>query len=215
MRRFPLKNLVLSSLLATIAFSCSPIAGYKLVNSTVMNDNMARPIVNKKIPLLYKTKIKLYHQRFTGLIVLKQTDSATSHLTFVTEIGMKMFDFEIQNNSFKLTYLFEPLNKPRITQLLEADMKLILLQDLLNREGYIYEKKAKRAYKSKGDDKTYYRVNEKTNTIGQILKKGLVFTKIRVNYFYKEDLIADQIKLKHYGLIRLKIELNNLDKKPE
>src|SRR4051812_45456475 len=109
MRRLLQKNLYLNSFLFLIVISCSPLRGYKLVDKTQVTETNVKPIVNKNNSLLYKTKINVFNKYYSGLILLKQTDASTSHLTFVTEIGMKMFDFEIRAGQFKLTYVFEPL----------------------------------------------------------------------------------------------------------
>lgn len=123
-----------------------------------------------------------------------------------------MFDYEIQNNNFKLVYVFEPLNKPRILQLLEADMKLILLQHLQNREAQLFEKNNSRIYKIKDRHRYYYILNPGNNTVQKTRVKGLMFTKEKVDYLYTESLTASHIQLKHKGLIRLKIELSQITK---
>jgi hypothetical protein len=212
MHRFLLKNLFLNSLLAFAIVSCSPGHGYKLVRSAVITEINVRPVINRNNSLLYKAKINLYNRYYSGLIVLKQTDQSTSHLTFVTEIGMKMFDFEIRDNTFKLMYVFEPLNKPKIMKLLESDMKLILLQHLLNKEAAVYEKKNEEVFIIKENFRYYYKVNMNNHTVEKIISKGVLFTKEKVNYFYNDSLDASQIRLRHKGLIRLKIELNKLNK---
>lgn len=214
MRRLLQTNLFLSSVLALILCACSPVSGYKLAGTSLIREQV-RPIVNKNNSLLYKAQIDLYNKHYSGLILLKQTEPGTSHLTFVTEIGMKMFDFEIRDTTFKLVYVFEPLNQTRITTLLESDMKLILLYNLLSREARRYKKKNKAAYKIKDGYRYYYKMSADTNTVEKILVKGSLFTKKKVSYLYNADLTARQIRLKHKGLVRLKIELNNLNKARE
>lgn len=128
---------------------------------------------------------------------------------------MKMFDYEIKNNQLKLVYVFEPLNKPKILTLLESDLKLILLQNILNKEASVYKIKDNNNAIYKVVDqkqKHFYYVNFQTKTVGRILVKGKMFAKEKVNYVYNDSLSATQIKLKHQGLIRLKIELNNITK---
>jgi hypothetical protein len=210
MRRSLLKNLFLSSCVAALLVSCAPTSGYKLTGSGVITESQVRPIVNKNNSLLYKARIKLFNKRYSGLILLKQTDATTQHLTFVTEIGMKMFDFEIRDNTFKLIYVFEPLNKPKIIKLLESDMKLVLLQHLLNKEAKLYEKKNHKIYKIKDGYTYYYKLNPGTNTVKNSIVKGALFKKEKVDYLYNGSLDAQNIKLKHKGLVRLKIELNKL-----
>ncbi|MES2590661.1 MAG: hypothetical protein V4608_02165 [Bacteroidota bacterium] len=210
-----LKNLCLSSLLFVLLVSCSPVAGYKLKGREVVTGSHVQTVINPNNSSLYKAKINLYNRYYSGLIVLKQTDSVTSHLVFITELGMKMFDFKIQNNELELVYVFEPLNKPNILKLLKRDMKLILLQHLLNKEATVYEAKdkTKRIFKiADGKLKHYYVVNSNIKTIEKTIVKGKVCVKEKVIYSYDEKLVAQQIKLKHSGFIRLRIELNKISK---
>lgn len=213
MVRLQLKNLCLSSLFIALFFGCSPTQGYKLSRVEVVTSAHVKPIINKDNSLLYKAKINLYNKYYGGLIVLKQMDPSTAHLVFVTELGMKMFDFEIKNNEFKLIYVFEPLNQPKILRVLESDMKLILLQSLINKEARIFEKENKSVYEVRnGNFKNYYFVNKASKTVDRTIVKGRLFKKEKVNYIYNDSLNAQQIKLKHKGIIHLKIELNNISK---
>ena len=210
-----LKNLLLGSLLVILLTSCSPTLFYKYSKNELVTETLVHPIVNRDNSLLFKTKIKLYNKYFSGLILLKQTDSSTSHLVFVTELGMKMFDYEIRNNQFKLTYVFEPLNKPNILKILERDLKIILLQNLLNKDVAIYKKDKVNSAIYKIVDRTqkhFYYVNLTTKAVDKTIIKGRLFCKEKVNYLYNDSLSATQIKLKHKGFIRLKIELNNIPK---
>ena len=211
-----MKNLCLSSLFIAFLFGCSPTQGYKLSRVEIVTNTHVRAIINKDNSLLYKAKINLYNKYYGGLIVLKQIDPSTAHLVFVTELGMKMFDFEIKNNEFKLVYVFEPLNQPKILKILESDMKLILLQSLINKEARIYEKENECIYVvPNGNYKNYYLVNKTSKTVGKAIVKGNLFSKEKVNYIYNDSLNAQQIKLKHKGLIHLKIELNNISKEKQ
>ncbi len=215
MHRLLLKNLLLSSLLLFIFISCSPTHGYKLAGKEVVTSSHVRPIIDSDSSLLYKAKITFYNQYFSGLILLKQTDTAISHLVFVTELGMKMFDFQIQDNELKLIYVFEPLNKPEVLNLLKNDLKLIFLQHLLNKEACFYKKKGgnTRIYKIyDGKLKNYYLVDPSEKKIKRTIVKKNLLIKEKVDYSYDNSLIINNIKLKHKGLIRLKIELNVLTK---
>jgi len=212
MRRLLQINLFLSSLLVLLAVSCSPVSGHRFVKFANITENEVRPVINKNNSLLFKAKIDLYSRHFSGLIILKQIEPAVSRLTFVTEIGMKMFDYEITDNTFKLVYVFEPLNKPKILKLLENDLKLILLQHLMNKPAAIYENKAEIIYKVKNDFRYYYQATRPSSVIGNIIKKGPVFTKVKVNYNYADSVHITRVRLKHKGFIRLTMELNTLDK---
>lgn len=209
MRLLHLRNLLLSSLVLLFASSCSPTLGYKSTGKVKVDEKQVRPIISKETSLLYKARIKVYNKRYSGLVLLKQVDSETAHLTFVTEIGMKIFDFEIKDTSFKLIYIFEPLNKPRIIKLLRNDMKLILMHNLLDKDAKLYENSPKKIYKTNNGLRTFY-LSTRPQLIEKSLVKGALFTKEKVTYLYNDSLEANQIKLKHKGLVRVKIELNRV-----
>jgi hypothetical protein len=210
MRRLVQINLFLSSAALLVLVACSPVSGYKLVGTFIADTSRIRPVINSNNSLLYKAKIDLYNKHYSGLVVLKQTDQNTSHLIFVTEIGMKMFDFEIRDGFFKPQYIFEPLNKPKITRLLESDLRLVLLQGLVNKEAQLYRKKERQVYKIANNPRYFYTVDPDSKTVERIIVRGTFFTKKKVRYLYDRD-FAGQIRLKHTGLIRLKMEFIKLD----
>jgi hypothetical protein len=178
----------------------------------VIDDTTVKPLVDKANSSLYKATINVYNKRYSGLIVLKQTDATTSHLTFITEIGMKMFDFEIKKDTFRLVYVFEPLNKPKILNLLENDMKLVLFYHLLNKKAETYKRGKDVILKTRDSNYYYYKLNTGKNTIKKTVVKGKLFKKCKVDYFYGDSLDVQQIRLKHTGLIRVKIDLNKITK---
>jgi hypothetical protein len=178
----------------------------------VIDENTVKPVVNKTNSLLYIASIRVFNKHYSGLIVLKQTDSLTSHLTFITQLGMKMFDFEIKKDTFRLVYIFEPLNKPAIVYLLLSDMRLILLHHLLNGKAEIYKLKQNTILKTNYINRYYYKLSPGKNTVEKTIVKGKLFKKARVDYFYGDSLDAQKIRLKHKGLIRIKISLNKISK---
>jgi hypothetical protein len=90
------------------------------------------------------------------------------------------------------------------------------LQSLISKEARIYEKKNECVYVvPNGNYKNYYFVNKTSKTVGKAIVKGNLFSKEKVNYIYNDSLNAQQIKLKHKGLIHLKIELNNISKEKQ
>lgn len=208
----PLKNLLLNSLFALIFFSCSPLHCYKFLATKKAAELEIKPLVNKQTALLYKARISLYNRHYSGLILVKQTDSLTAHITFITEIGMTIFDFEIRKNEFKPAYVFGPLNKPKTMRLLENDLKLILGQQLWESDVEVYSRKEKYIYKVVSHQRYYYSADISPRRIDKTQVKGKFFTREKVKYQYNDSLDAVSIRLKHTGLIRLKITLNRIPK---
>src|ERR1700757_3166790 len=200
MATFRLKNLYLSSLLILLT-SCAIPLKYKLAEQRKITSTDAQPLVSSEVSMLYKTQIFLFNKYYTGMLLHKQTDSTTSHLVFVTELGMKM------------VYCFVPMNTPKITTLLENDMGLILLHQLLNKTGKIYinKKDEKKLYITNENGKKYfYYTQGNSNRIGKSLVKGKLFTKQKTVYKFGPDNLPESVSLKHKGLLRLKIKLNRI-----
>ncbi|MEO8867092.1 MAG: hypothetical protein ABI388_02690 [Bacteroidia bacterium] len=209
---FRLKNLCLSSLLLLFT-SCAIPLKYKLAEQRKITSSDVQPLVSADNTMLYKAQIFLFNKYYTGLLLHKQTDSTTSHLVFVTEVGMKMFDIEIKKDSLKMAYCFGPMNKPKITNLLESDMGSILLYPLLNKTAKIYVNKKQEniLFVSKEKGKKYFYYTQPNSTrIAKSLVKGKLFTKQKTVYKYGADNLPESVSLKHKGLLRLKIKLNRI-----
>ncbi|HTA63085.1 MAG TPA: hypothetical protein VK835_11545 [Bacteroidia bacterium] len=126
---------------------------------------------------------------------------------------MKMFDIEIKRDGLKMLYCFAPMNKPKITNLLEQDMGLILLYQLLNKSGKIYvdTKEGRTLYVTRESGKRhFYYTQGKSNRITKSLVKGALFTKQKTVYKFGVDNLPESVSLKHKGLLRLKIKLNRI-----
>jgi hypothetical protein len=209
---FRLKNLYLSSLLILLTSCVIPLK-YKLAEQRKITVTDAQPLVSSELSMLYKTQIFLFNKYYTGMLLHKQTDSTTSHLVFVTELGMKMFDIEVKKDSLKMVYCFAPMNTPKITTLLENDMGLILLYQLLNKQSKVYlnKKEKKKLYITKENNRKYfYYTQGNSNRIAKSLVKGKLFTKQKTVYKYGLDNLPESVSLKHKGLLRLKIKLNRI-----
>ena len=105
----------------------------KQCNRVVITNKAFEPVLNKTKATKYKGSIDVLKNHLTGIIIVKQTDSATTHIIFVTEIGMKMFDFEWKNNEMKAAYVFEPLNKPTLIKALLSNFKQMFLLDVFDK----------------------------------------------------------------------------------
>jgi hypothetical protein len=212
MATFRLKNLYLSSLLILLTGCAIPVK-YKLAEQRKITTTDVQPLVSDSVSMLYKMQIFLFNKYYTGLLLHKQTDSVTSHLVFVTELGMKMFDIEVKKDSLKMVYCFGPMNKPKITNLLENDMGSILLHQLINKTGKIYvnKKQENTLYTAKEGGKKYiYYTQANSNRIAKSLVKGKLFTTQKTVYKFGADNLPESVSLKHKGLLRLKIKLNRI-----
>lgn len=207
MRHYRIIFLLLSSLLlASCAqrklFSYEPKEGIR-VSATDL-----KPIIPDSGAIKYKASIDFLNKHFTGLIVLKQTDAETKHLVFVTELGMRMFDFEMKGDSMKPVFVFDPLNKPKLVSALIRSFSSILLIKWFNKSALVRVKSGKEVLNLK----TYEHHNSFL-----FRDENKYCIKHQVFYKYKKESKTiytnnyNNIKLKQYGLVKLFIELEKIN----
>lgn len=164
------------------------------------------PVISTSGASKYKAEIDIFTRHFTGIIVLKQTDSLTKHLVFVTELGMRMFDFIIRGDSIRAAYVFEPLNKPGLINNLTADFRDILLVSIFNNKAdyKIIGKKNCLVLRDKGHTLALFR--DERNFANEIIVYSGKNKHSKINY------LADytSIKFRQKGMVKLKIDLNKI-----
>ena len=217
MRQLPKRYLLLSSFfLFTILVSCS-ISKYqsnvKPFPETITYQNLL-PVINPNgTSSKFKASIDVLNKHFSGIVVVKQTDSITTHVIFVTELGMKMFDLEKKDTSLNMVYVFEPMNKPKLINVLKTNFKNMLLMDVYNRNSKTgFSKSKQKTYELiNGKQKRYFLVtaSNKLTTQATFLNKKKTS---KITYLCDADNTTySQIKSLQYGLVKIKIELNKIE----
>lgn len=206
MVRWQIIFLALSSLLLS---SCAYHKFAKLPKQSekVIGTNDLIPLVpsNGK-SVKYKATIDILKNHFTGLIVIKQTDSLTKHLVFVTELGMRMFDFEVKNDSMKPVFVFAPLNKPKLIQALLRNFNSMLLLEWFNTKATVIGTGGpERLYIKKAKRNLFVTTNEKhfATELNVFNKRKKESKTVYTNEY-------SSVHLKQYGLVKLYIELEKV-----
>lgn len=75
---------------------------------------------------IYKSRINLYGNNFSGMMVIKRDSADLFRTVFMNEVGMKYFDFEIGVDSFRSVHIFEPMNRKMLTAFLSDVYRLML-----------------------------------------------------------------------------------------
>lgn len=204
MRKYRIIFLLLSSLLLS---SCTyrQLASYKKQKELLITPENLRPVIPSSGAVKYKASIDVLNKHFTGLILLKQTDTQTRHLVFVTELGMRMFDLEMKGDSMKPVFVFDPLNKPKLVSALVRNFKSILLIEWFNKSADVVVKSAKEALHLKLDNRHLFLFEEGDNA-----EKLQVFNKHKKESKTIYSNNYGTIKLKQYGLVKLYIELEKI-----
>jgi hypothetical protein len=206
MNRFLPTVLFLSSLI--FLSGCSPLKGYKKTGALTPAAKALSAFTNLSKPILYRAEIDIANKHYSGLLLFKQLDTV-KRLTFITEVGMSIFDFEIKDRVIRLVSIFEPLNKPMIVKVLSEDMQRIFAGSYDPSEEYINENK--KAYKQK-TDLNYYFFYGSDKTLDQMTVKGNLFKKAVAKYEYQEEEIPQTINYTRKSLVKIRIKLNKIEK---
>ena len=68
--------------------------------------------------------IKKHH--LTGFLLVKKMEDESYRIVFTNQVGMTFFDFEVKQNSFRVVYCFESLNRKALIRIFEKDFRLLL-----------------------------------------------------------------------------------------
>lgn len=208
MQKWTIRLLLIS--ISFFLFSCKTyqVSGEKLEISNskvILNPYFS----NENLDYVYKTHIEVYGNDLSGIFVAKKINDSIHRVVFTTDFGNKLLDFEISNNSFKVNYVVEDLDRKLILNTLEKDFKLLLKQSFVvdemfeNEEYYIYKsnsgKRFNYIYQSKTDDQFI-----------KIIQTSKRKEKLRLNFDSKEGKIAENILILHQN-IKLTISLNKFE----
>jgi hypothetical protein len=213
MVRLPKLYLLLSSVLL---FSACSISRYNRLKCEVTHTPI-EPVVKPNAVLKYKASIDILKNHLTGLLIVKQTDSTTKHLVFVTELGMKMFDIQQKGKEMSMVYVFEPLNKPL---LIESLLRNFSNMFFLNAEGKVFDecstKQQRRVIKYiAGKESWFYsttKFDDSAIPFYPTLQETYHGKKLasKIEYVINSQSIPyySKINCKQYGLIKFYFELN-------
>lgn len=154
---------------------------------------------------VYKANIDVYNKSFSGLLIIKKIDDNNHRIAFTTEMGNKLFDFSFIEDTFKINYILEDLNKKILINILKKDFKVLVTENI----------KVSKTFKDSETvvvetDIAKHKYFVFTNdTLYKIVRIGN--TKEKVIFMFKEisNNIADRITITHNN-IKLKITLKSI-----
>ncbi|NOZ33979.1 MAG: hypothetical protein GXO80_01620 [Chlorobi bacterium] len=153
---------------------------------------------------IYRTRMKLYGSDFSGLIVIKP-ETEGHRIVFLNEIGMKFFDIEILQNSYKIHHIFKPMNKKMLIKLLINDFRFILMSDINYEKRFMREKKSDNFALQLKKQKEIYIFDKQTLLPKYAFKYSLFGKQTFLKYIKYKNEIPQKINIKHK---RIKFEMN-------
>ena len=209
MARWPIIFLQLSSIIL-LSTSCAynKLKNGKTLQAIQLTTEVIQPVIpSNKQSVKYKAEIDVLTKHFTGIVVLKQTDEKTAHIVFVTELGMRMFDFSVVSDSVKADFVFEALNKPKFVTMLTQSFREMLLINAIGKTAELKENKKGNYYWIK-DHNSSIAIPKSTTTFAE---KTQVFTENKKHSATKYQTNYSVLNYKTKGLVKLKINLIKIE----
>lgn len=184
---------------------CFCLTSLLCLNSTpIFSQNTARPFFDLKEKVLLKSSIDIFNQHFSGLLIIKEIEDKKYRLVFTTELGVKVFDYEILNGIAQQQYIMPALKKKSIDKILKRDLAVLIaeFEPNSNRRRSQKNELGKLSFKNQYGRSTYfYNNSDRANKAihrGRLGKKKLV-----LNASYTDNKDLEVIKFYRPGLIKL------------
>jgi DNA-dependent RNA polymerase auxiliary subunit epsilon len=162
---------------------------------------------------LFKSEITVYKNNLSGLTLIKLMPDNSYRINFITELGLKIFDFEIKGENFKVIYCIEKINKKMLIQILKEDFTLLLLENKLNSTAVLYQnnKSTEKVYRFHQKNRfDYYHIDSTAAALIKIENSGYFSRRVAISFSEFKNNFPTTINIKHYN-IKLNILLNKID----
>lgn len=160
---------------------------------------------DESLDYVYKTHIEIYGNDMSGIFIVKRLNDSIHRMVLTTDFGNKLLDFEISENTFKVNYVFDKLDKKIIINTLRDDFKTLL--QVNNKVLKKYTRNNEIIYQTENNQ--YYCTDLITNDLSKIIKTNKRKEKVIFTFNSKKPTFAENILIQHYN-IKLKIEFNQI-----
>jgi hypothetical protein len=204
-------GLLLLILALTIINGCYSYIG----NEYIKQDSEAGEISLKSVfPVseksqLYKTKIWVLKNYFSGLMAVKNTEKNTVRTIFMNETGIRLFDFEFGDSledGMVVHFCVEPLNKKAFINMFKSDFQLLIQPEVNCKTNTYISNEAVCLKTVKGKNKYYYYCNSDYR-IDSVKTAGLLFKDRSILIDNYNNQIPQHIEIKHERInIKMKFD---------
>lgn len=208
MRQYPILFLIISSCLLFSSCAVKTVDG--LVKTEKAPEHFHAPYFSDpNKDYIYKASIAVYGRDFGGIFIAKKVNDTLYRAAFTTEFGNKLFDFEITDDSFKVKYILDELNKKIVVNTLKRDFMLLLKQQHEVVAGYEDDKNSVLKCKD-GKRYNYLFTDKATGQLQKLVNATKSKEKTIITYTAKNNILAQNIVIDHKNL-QLRIELNYIE----
>lgn len=200
---------LISSGLFLLFVSCKT---YEIPNATKIESNQKNVqnlyFSDSEKDYVYKASIDVYGKQLGGIFVAKKINDSIHRAVLTTDFGNTLLDFEVSENSFKVNYCVDDLNKKIVLNTLKDDFRLVFRQNYFVEEAF--ENQSHTVYKVKdGKRFNYLSENKSDQMLTQLIHTTKTKEKVVIRFEGKNSTFAKKINIEHKN-IKLNIELNQI-----
>ncbi len=197
---------LLISAFFTLFISCK---SYQ-VQDAVSVDNSLQFVQNQyfsdvSLDYVYKTHIEIYGNKMGGIFIAKRINDSIHRMVLTTDFGNKLLDFEISENSFKVNFIIDNLDKKIIINTLRDDFRTLL--QVNSKVFKTYKRNNEVIYQT--ENNAYYYFDEVSRNLTKIIKTNKRKEKVVFTFDSKKTTFAENINIQHFN-IKLKIDFNQI-----
>ena len=214
MSSFPMRNLLLNSLLLLLLLSsCSPriLKDFRKTESLLVERADFYPFFpSADTTHLFNMQIDFRKNHFSGLLLIKSLQPDVYRIVFNTHFGMSVFDFEFDKSDFRVHYCMEALNKKNVITLLENDFRTLLFLNLETDRNFpkIYSNEKNPTLEIYKNDKFYYLKDNENETLISI-EAPHFFSSLSYGFTDYIDRFPSIIRIKH-SRVGIKMQLEKV-----
>lgn len=203
-----MRFLIISSLFVLL-ISCKT---YEISNATKIESNQKNfqnlYFSDLEKDYVYKANIEVYGKQLGGIFVAKKMNDTLHRAVLTTDFGNTLLDFEVSENSFKVNYCVDELNKKIVLNTLKDDFRLVFRQNHKVEE--VFENQSQTIYRVvDGKRYNYLTKNKSDQKLIQLTHTTKTKEKVVIRFEAKNTTFAENITIEHKN-IKLKIELNQI-----
>jgi hypothetical protein len=142
---------------------------------------------------------------YSGLLVIKPQCDSIKRVVFVTEMGVKIFDFEIRNSLlfkrfYKVNYIIEPMSRKIIRNTLANDIGFICQNGTVKFVDAFSDNEQSVFRIRNGCKRFFYLYNQNEQDYYSLKVNSILFRKAEVSFYGINNFSPDSIKIEHFGV---------------
>ena len=206
-----MQKLMIRYLLISAFFSLFISCKSYQIKDAVSVDNSLQFVQNQyfsdaSLDYVYKTHIEIYGNKMGGIFIAKRINDSIHRMVLTTDFGNKLLDFEISENSFKVNFVIDNLDKKIILNTLRDDFRTLL--QVNSKVFKTYKRNNEVIYQT--ENNIYYFFDEVTNNLIKIIKTNKRKEKVLFTFQSKKTTFAENINIQHNN-IQLRINFNQIN----